>query len=322
VVKKCNAYSCLANEKFKFLDICNFLAPGSSYSSFLKAFKIQEQKGFFPYEFFDSPQKLKYPFLPPFDSFYSSIHGANVLDDTIYQWLQTVWQEKEMKCFQDFLIWYNNLDVEPFVQAVVKLQNFYKSKNIDIFKSAISVPGIARQLLFESATEQGATFALVDNLNKDLYHSILSNITGGPSIIFHRYAEANKTKIRDGTTLCKKIVGYDANALYLWAFDQEFPVGSFVRRLSGNNFKPQFRDKFDNMFFWMDFISKSRSVDIMHSRNSGGKEKRDGRYLADGYCQQTNTIFQYDGCYYHGHVNCPLTKHITCEKWVKKHLTS
>ena len=41
---------------------------------------------------------------------------------------------------------------------------------------------------------------------------------------------------------CQKIVGYDANVLYLWAMGQEMPEGMFVRRCAENQFKPEFRD--------------------------------------------------------------------------------
>ena len=47
-------------------------------------------------------------------------------------------------------------------------------------------------------------------------------MVGGPSIIFHRYHEAGKTKIREKemkdqgkqAKTCQKVVGYDANALF------------------------------------------------------------------------------------------------------------
>ena len=39
-------------------------------------------------------------------------------------------------------------------------------------------------------------------------------IVGGPSIIFHRYHEANITIIK-GKNICKKVIGLDENALYL-----------------------------------------------------------------------------------------------------------
>jgi hypothetical protein len=70
-----------------------------------------------------------------------------------------------------------------------------------------------------------------DNLVKtklkrnNLFYLLKDSIVGGPSIIFNRYHEAGKTKIRNGDKICKKIIGYDANALYLWAIAQEMPTG-------------------------------------------------------------------------------------------------
>ncbi|KAG2763857.1 hypothetical protein Pcac1_g24542 [Phytophthora cactorum] len=54
----------------------------------------------------------------------------------------------------------------------------------------------------------------IDKEKKDIYSKMKANIAGGPSIIFNRYAKRNETKIRDGK-VCKKIIEYDANALYL-----------------------------------------------------------------------------------------------------------
>ena len=34
-----------------------------------------------------------------------------------------------MKTFKDFLEWYNNLDVLLFIQAVEKMETFYKIRN-------------------------------------------------------------------------------------------------------------------------------------------------------------------------------------------------
>ena len=36
--------------------------------------------------------------------------------------------------FKDFLEWYNNLDVLPFIEAVEKMKTFYKAKRLDSFK--------------------------------------------------------------------------------------------------------------------------------------------------------------------------------------------
>jgi hypothetical protein len=54
-------------------------------------------------------------------------------------------------------------------------------------------------------------------------------VTGGPSIVFTRYHEAGVTRIRSHqnvkSKLCKRILGYDANALYPSTMMQDMPVG-------------------------------------------------------------------------------------------------
>ncbi|GMF12048.1 unnamed protein product [Phytophthora lilii] len=64
----------------------------------------------------------------------------------------------------------------------------------------------------------------IDKAESEMYGKMKANIAGGPSIFFNRYAKRNETKIRVGK-ICKKIIGYDANALYLWALSNEMPCG-------------------------------------------------------------------------------------------------
>ena len=127
--------------------------------------------------------------------------------------------------------------------------------------------------MFQSSNEQGAYFSLIDRKNSDLYLTLLSNIVGGPSLIFHRYAEAGKTFVRGSDKLDKKVIGLDANALYLWSFDQEFPVGTFTRRFGESNFSPIYQIQYDLMYYWMDFTAQKENIEIMHKKNLG-KEKK------------------------------------------------
>ena len=53
-----------------------------------------------------------------------------------------------METLKDFLCWYNNLDVAPFLEAIEKQVQIYQSKGIDMFKHHISIPGIAVQWKF------------------------------------------------------------------------------------------------------------------------------------------------------------------------------
>ena len=90
------------------------------------------------------------------------------------------------RLFEIFLVWYNDLDVRPFVTAVESFRQFYFDKGIDVFKTAISVPGIARQLLFQSAKKHRSV----------QHHQTKHLIVGGPSIIFTRHHASGKTRIR------------------------------------------------------------------------------------------------------------------------------
>lgn len=72
-----------------------------------------------------------------------------------------------MTCLRNFLEWYNNQDVGPFVQAVRKLLVFYFERNIDISKVAMSVPGIARTMLFRASARAQATYALYGKNDTD-----------------------------------------------------------------------------------------------------------------------------------------------------------
>ena len=220
----------------------------------------------------------------------------------------------EMTTFRDFLVWYNDLDVGPFVTAVERFQRFYFDKDIDVFKTAISVPGIARQLLFQSAKELNVNFALFDKNNADLYNTIKQNIVGGPSIIFTRHHASGKTRIR-GQKSCESILGFDANALYLQAIGKDMPVGPFIRRSAEKDFRPELRDKYMSAYYWMDWLIHTRGIHIRHKLNFGS-EVRIGQYPVDGFSPgECPTVYQFHGCYWHGH-QCEVTGNVKDEKWL------
>ena len=67
----------------QLLDNLNFLGGATSLDSFLKAYKTAETKGFFPYEWFECPQKMKNSEFPPYDAFFSKLRNVNPLEKTI-----------------------------------------------------------------------------------------------------------------------------------------------------------------------------------------------------------------------------------------------
>ena len=49
---------------------------------------------------------------------------------------------------------------------------------------------------------------------------------------------------------------------------------------------------------WLSYTAEKEGIRIQHHRNGG--EKRIGRYSLDGYCEETHTAYEYQGCYWHG----------------------
>ena len=49
---------------------------------------------------------------------------------------------------------------------------------------------------------------------------------------------------------------------------------------------------------WLSYTAEKEDIHIQHVKNGG--EKRVDRYSLDGYCQETNTAYEYQGCYWHG----------------------
>ena len=53
---------------------------------------------------------------------------------------------------------------------------------------------------------------------------------------------------------------------------------------------------------WLSYTADKEGIHIQHHRNGG--EKRVGRYSLDGYCEETHTVYEYQGCYWHGENLC------------------
>ena len=300
VIKRQNTFMCFSTKKVKFLDIINFLAPGYSYDKYLKAYGCELQKGHFPYEYMDGIGKLEDSALPPQEAFYSRLKNEGISDED-YARCQVVWRDNGMKTMHDFLVWYNNRDVVPFLDAIDKQFAFYKQQNIDMFKDGVSVPGLTLLYLFNELPSN-TFFTVFNQTNSDRHLLVKDNIVGGPAIIFHRYHEKDITKIR-GEETCRSIVGNDANALYLWALMQDMPTGWYTRRREERQFRPQQAQPFGQMAVqWLNWEAAKNGCAIRHQVN--GREKRIGKLPVDGWCPETRTAYQFHGCFFHGCPKC------------------
>ena len=258
VIKKVNQFVSFNFGDIQLLDIMNFLGGATSLDSFLKAYKTKETKGFFPYEWFDCPEKMNNKKLPPYDSFFSILRNSNPLEKDYkdfqnlvnsgltteqavaklrmnrippfgaenYSYLQSVWEDNNIQNFLDFFKWHNNKDVVPTLEAMQKMIEFYHNKGIDMLKLRCTLPNLAKICFLKSTDSKFYPFTESD---KDLLEKIREDMVGGPSIVFIRKAVVDETFIRKSSNLCKSIVGMDASQLYPYSMFQPMPTGLYTR---------------------------------------------------------------------------------------------
>ena len=111
-------------------------------------YECEQTKAFFLYEWVDGLDNLEETLQPPHAAFYSSLKNQNMTNGQ-YTYCQQVWEENKMSTFKDFLVWYNNLDVVPFLEAVEKMSAFWQERKIDMLKASVEVPLLIPSLLLK-----------------------------------------------------------------------------------------------------------------------------------------------------------------------------
>ena len=264
VAKKENSYMFLSTSNFKFLDIKNYLAPGLSYDAWCRAYGCELQKLAFPYEWFDSFEKLNHKGPVKYEEFYSSLKGGITISQEEYQNFCDEFSKRGCVTMKDWLKEYNLADVTPFIEALEKTREQYYPDEIDLLKDAVSIPGISMVYVLNEALKRkkysepdlfapgepckcecssddcGKTEGcekckeIRDNCKictkNEAYEMLKTGMIGGPSIVFCRYAEAGVSKIRshiysEKAKTCRSVHGLDSNSLYLFCSGQEMPCG-------------------------------------------------------------------------------------------------
>ena len=261
VAKKENSYMFLSAPNFKFLDIKNYLAPGLSYDAWCRAYGCELQKLAFPYEWFDSFDKLNHKGPVKYEDFFSSLKGGITISQKEYQNFCDEFSKRGCVTMKDWLKEYNLADVTPFIEALEKTREQYYKDEIDLLKDAVSIPGISMMYVLNEALKRKkysepdlfapgepckckCSYDCKEGCEKceeirdgnckictknEAYEMLKTGMIGGPSIVFCRYAEAGVSKIRSHihkkAKTCQAVLGFDANSLYLFCSGREMPCG-------------------------------------------------------------------------------------------------
>ena len=92
----------------------------------------------------------------------------------------------------------------------------------------------------------------------------------------------------------------------LTSYCQEVYPTNFLEKDTIFNNHRQWKIKQSNVAVtWLSYISEKEDLYIQHVRNGG--EKRVGHYSLDGYCEETNTAYEFQVCFWHGKDNITCT---------------
>ena len=132
----------LGTKCLKYCDLTNYLAAGTSLAKFYSAYKVKSPKGSFPYEHFNSLEKLKETSLPKRspelrkamdednqeviselskkDPYFSILRQKNISNEEV-DTCEEDWRKQGMQKFVDCIKYYNDLDVIGMVKGIGKM---------------------------------------------------------------------------------------------------------------------------------------------------------------------------------------------------------
>ena len=192
--------------------------------------ELIRQKGFYPYEYMDTEEKLNDTKLPPREAFYSKLSGKGISKED-YKHACNVWNTFNMKTFKEYHELYNETDV----LLLADVFETFRDLSLKIYgldpAYYFTAPGLAWDVLLKITDIELELLS-----DPDMLLFIEKGIRGGISMISNRYGEANN-KYMKGDFNKKKPSKYlmylDANNLYGDAMSRKLPTHGFKWLTSG-----------------------------------------------------------------------------------------
>ena len=131
---------------------------------------ILTRKGVYPYEYMDSPEKLKETQLPPTEAFYSRLNNEDISDEN-YAHAHKVWKTFKMKSMRDYHDLYNRVDVLLLADVFENFRDIcIKNYNLDP-AHYYTAPGLAWDVALKVTEVELELLSVIDteNLTIDIW---------------------------------------------------------------------------------------------------------------------------------------------------------
>ena len=224
--------------KIRFIDSFKFMAtsldslvknlPKDSFKNLTEFYEgkqldLIKRKGVFPYDWFDSFDRLSERNLPLKEAFHSILNDSDITEED-YKHAQNVWETFNMKTMRD----YHDLYLKSDVLLLSDVFENFRDVCLDNYRLDpifyYTAPGLAWDACLK-----------ITKVELELLHDyemlmmVEKGIRGGVSMISTRYGKANNPYMKDydPDQEIKYISYLDANNLYGWAMCKPLPTKGF-----------------------------------------------------------------------------------------------
>ena len=179
-------------------------------------FKLVQQKGVYPYDYFDNTEKFNHTELPIKEIFYNKLNDKEITEEE-YQHAKNVWHTFNCDDLTSYHDIYLKSDVLLLTDIFEKFRetclHHYKLDAINYF----SAPMLSWDAMLKMTDVQLELFQ-----DPNMYNFIEAGMRGGISMISNRYARANNPQVPnyDNNKPTTYLMYYDAVNLYGWSMQQ------------------------------------------------------------------------------------------------------
>lgn len=190
---------------YQFLDAMNFVPPGTSLRKFADMWQVKDMdKELFPYDWFDSAEKLQSPGLPARADFYSRLHDATP-SQADYDEACAKFRALGFTTFQQYMEHYCRRDVDLLLQGMNNYRElFWATSQLEIL-NFVSIPQLAYTDFLATYVDH-ERHPLHYIPNEDVFGVVNESLYGGNCQVFRKHSRIDKDD--------ELILSLDENNLY------------------------------------------------------------------------------------------------------------
>jgi hypothetical protein len=299
-------YMVLQSLNMRFVDSLNLIPL--ALSGFSKAFGLPDMgKGFFPYLFV---KKENFDYVGPFPS--PELYGVADMNEKpreeFFKWHEE--QKNKVFVFEDELKRYCQQDVEILFQGVETFRRLIREMTT-ARKRQKSFPDELSE--YEYSEDENDEWCQNENecapLSSQTIIDICKNEIRAESKIRKRKShfkdtdwDEMKKKVEEEAKFCDPIAYCTLASICHAIFKTMYlKKNTIAQTPSGGYFSHQYSNK---SIEWLEYLIYSEKREIVHQLNSSSGEVKIGNFRVDGFEKKSKTIFEFNGCFFHGHPGC------------------